>query len=111
MSAGFLTLADISFRTDMLVITCKRCERSGRYMVARLIAHHGQGFAVPELLRLLSADCPKQGAANAYDRCGAQFLSCRGCSCRHRSGNKATDAAASVQSVYILMSFYSRGLW
>jgi hypothetical protein len=41
--------------------------------MANLIARHGPVFSVAELLRLLSADCPKRASVSAYDLCGAHF--------------------------------------
>jgi hypothetical protein len=35
-----------------------------------LIARHGEGFGIPELLRLLSDDCPKRKSITVYDLCG-----------------------------------------
>jgi hypothetical protein len=73
MPAGSLTLADVAGRTADLAVACTRCDRAGRYHMAKLIARHGPVFPVPELLRLLSADCPKRASVSAYDLCGAHF--------------------------------------
>jgi hypothetical protein len=35
-----------------------------------LIARHGADFGIPDLLRLLSDDCPKRKSVTIYDRCG-----------------------------------------
>jgi hypothetical protein len=34
--AGSLTLDDVEAKTDVLVLTCNRCERAGQYPVATL---------------------------------------------------------------------------
>ena len=34
-----------------------------------LIARHGEDFGIPELLRMLSDDCPKRASVSAYDLC------------------------------------------
>jgi hypothetical protein len=73
MSSGFLTLGDVAARTGDLAGACTRCDRSGRYRVARLVEQHGAAFPVPELLRQLSANCPKRGSVSTYDLCGAHF--------------------------------------
>jgi len=70
---GALTLADLAGRTEELAVACNRCERAGRYRLAKLTDRHGPALALPELLRLLSADCPKRAAPSAYDICGAHF--------------------------------------
>jgi hypothetical protein len=38
--------------------------------LATLISRHGSGFDIPDLLRLLSADCLKRQSVSFYDRCG-----------------------------------------
>jgi hypothetical protein len=40
------------------------------YSLDTLIAKHGRQFGIPDLLRLLSADCPKRQSVSAYDLCG-----------------------------------------
>ncbi len=67
---GALTLADVAGLTEHLAIACNRCGRAGRYRLDRLIWRHGANFAVPALLRLLSADCPKRESVSVYDLCG-----------------------------------------
>jgi hypothetical protein len=71
MTSGSITLADVAARTDTLAIACTRCDRAGKYPIANLIAWYGPKFGVPELLRLLSADCPKRVSVSAYNLCGA----------------------------------------
>ncbi len=59
-SGGSLSLADVAERTPDLAAACNRCDRAGRYRMSRLIEQHGASCSVPDLLRLLSADCPKR---------------------------------------------------
>jgi hypothetical protein len=33
-------------------------------------SQHGSGFGIPELLHLVSKDCPKRESLSAYDICG-----------------------------------------
>jgi hypothetical protein len=41
--------------------------RAGRrYNLDTLIARHGAAFGIPELLRLLSDDCPKRKRCSSY---------------------------------------------
>jgi len=70
MIAGSITLGDVAGRTDTLAVACSRCDRAGRYAVATLIERHGPAFGIPDLLRMLSADCPKRASVSAYDLCG-----------------------------------------
>jgi hypothetical protein len=39
---GFLTFGDIVGKLDVLRVECTKCERKGRYSVAKLIAKHGR---------------------------------------------------------------------
>jgi hypothetical protein len=68
--SGSITLGEVAGRTALLAVACGRCERAGQYRLETLIARHGVDFGVPDLLRLLSDDCPKQKSITAYDRCG-----------------------------------------
>ena len=54
-------------------IGCSNCSRHGSYRLARLADRYGAEMALPHLLELLSADCPKRERAKVaiYDRCGA----------------------------------------
>jgi hypothetical protein len=53
-TSGSITLGEVAERTAVLAVACSRCERAGRYNLDTLIARHGEGFGIPELLRLLS---------------------------------------------------------
>lgn len=70
MTTGSITLGDVAARTQVLAVGCNRCDRAGRYPVAKLIETYGAVLPVPLLLRTLSADCPKREAASLYDICG-----------------------------------------
>ena len=70
---GAVTLGDIAGRITMLEVACSRCERRGRYRVARLIEQHGADRGLPELCTILAADCPRMIAAEARDPCGVYF--------------------------------------
>jgi hypothetical protein len=67
---GSISLAEVAAHTEVLAIACSRCDRAGRYRLDRLIARHGPDFGIPELLRLLSDDCPKRKSISVYDLCG-----------------------------------------
>jgi hypothetical protein len=70
---GFLILGDIASRTATLAVACNRCDRRGRLSIDRLLAEHGQGLPIPELRRIVAADCPKMQAGQVHDVCGAHF--------------------------------------
>ena len=83
MSSGFITLADVAARTDTLAVACSRCDRTGQYRLDVLIKRYALGFAVPGLLRQLSASCPRRAEGFCCkvsvlvesDHCEAQFTS------------------------------------
>ena len=57
-----------------------------------LIARHGAGFSVSNLLRMLSDDCPKRKSITVYDLCGVHCPELPGSSWARR-----TDAAWRLQ--------------
>jgi hypothetical protein len=63
-------LGEVADHTAVLAVACSRCERTVRYNLDTLIAHYGEGFSIPRLLRLLSKDCPKRASGSTYDLCG-----------------------------------------
>jgi len=70
MASGSITLADVAERTAVLAVACTRCDRAGRYQLHALIERHRPACGIPELLRVLSADCPKRASVSTYDLCG-----------------------------------------
>ena len=70
MPGGSITLVQVADHTAVLAVACSRCDRAGRYSLDTLIAKHGPQSGIPDLLRLLSADCPKRQSVSAYDLCG-----------------------------------------
>ena len=42
MARDFLVFGDIAGKLDMLRVECTRCDRKGRYNVAKLIEKHGR---------------------------------------------------------------------
>ena len=55
-----------------LTIVCAPCAREGRYLVSRLIAQHGD-MGLPDVLALMTQDCPKYQTVAIHDRCNAVF--------------------------------------
>ena len=70
MTGGAILLGDVAARTDMLHVACKRCNRAGKYKLAKLIEQHGRSFPIPLLLDELAGDCPKRESVTVYDLCG-----------------------------------------
>jgi hypothetical protein len=69
-TSGSITLGEAAKHTAVLTVACSRCERVGKYRLETLIARHGEDFGIPDLLRMLSDDCPKRKSVTIYDRCG-----------------------------------------
>jgi hypothetical protein len=57
----------------MLEIACNRCDRRGRLRLSGLLDRHGPGMPLPDLLRILSADCARRQADKMHDPCGAHL--------------------------------------
>ncbi len=71
--SGAITLGDIAGKLAILEAACSKCDRSGRYRVARLIEQHGTDMGLPELRTIIAANCPRMISADPYDRCGVHF--------------------------------------
>jgi hypothetical protein len=56
-----------------LEVACTRCERRGRYRLARLLAEHGADMKLPDLAQRLAADCPNAKAVALNERCAVVF--------------------------------------
>lgn len=70
---GYVTLGDVAGGRAMLRVACNRCDRNGRLPIAGLLARHGAAFPVPELRRVLAADCERMIKAAMHDPCGVHF--------------------------------------
>ncbi len=70
---SFLILAGIAGRTEHLSVACNRCDRRGRLRIDRLLAEYGPALPIPELRRIVAADCPKMQTGQVHDVCGAHF--------------------------------------
>jgi len=73
MPAGVTLLGQVAARLPLLEIACNRCDRRGRLRTERLVAQHGPGTSMPDLLTRLSADCPRRQAmerGQLADVCG-----------------------------------------
>jgi hypothetical protein len=55
-----------------LRLACARCERTGRYSVARLLSEHGDA-RLTDLRDFLTADCPQRARKSIDAQCQAVF--------------------------------------
>ena len=60
---GVVTLGQVAPRLSVLEVSCNRCERRGRLTAGRLLAKHGPALPLPDLRRIIAADCPRMQAA------------------------------------------------
>ena len=68
MARGYLVFGDIEGKLDVLRVECTRCDRKGRYSVAKLIEKHGRKGNLMVWREMLNADCPRRDA-RINDRC------------------------------------------
>jgi hypothetical protein len=69
---GSVLLVEVAARTSHVEIACSRCDRKGRYQVAKLVARLGEDFPMTDLGAEL-ADCPRRSAAAHHERCDVYF--------------------------------------
>jgi hypothetical protein len=64
-----LLLGEIAARLALVEVRCSRCDRHRRLSTARLVAQYGADAPCPDVLRALTADCPKREAFSLHERC------------------------------------------
>lgn len=69
---GSVALGDVAAKASHLDIACTRCDRRGRYGLARLVAQLGPDFAMTDLGAELT-DCPRRKEASHGARCDVYF--------------------------------------
>ena len=69
---GAIIFSDLIGKTEVLRVTCEKCGRDGRYIVARLIRKRGRDGKVIDWLDELTAECPKRLARKLNDLCSAR---------------------------------------
>jgi hypothetical protein len=69
MARSYLTFGDIQGKLTMLRVECTRCDRKGRYSVARLIEKHGRRGNLTRWVSVLKGDCPKREVHALHERC------------------------------------------
>jgi hypothetical protein len=70
---GAILLGEVAAHFTAVEISCNFCPRRGKASITRLMHEHGPDMPVPELLRLLSADCPRRLAARIAEPCGVHL--------------------------------------
>jgi hypothetical protein len=72
---GALTFGDLEGKLEVLRVACTKCDRTGRYHVAKLIERYGPDGSLPEWRHEISKDCPKRANDRValMDICGAHF--------------------------------------
>ena len=70
MARDVILLGEVAERgATMIELRCGRCDRQGRLSTARLLAEHGPGAAMGEVMRAQVGDCPKRESTQIQERC------------------------------------------
>jgi hypothetical protein len=69
MARDYLTFGDVEGKLDVLRVECTRCNRKGRYSLAKLIAERGRDSNMMQWKEGLNADCPQRDAHALHERC------------------------------------------
>lgn len=72
MTNGSVALGEVAQRASHIELACTRCDRKGRYRLARLVEALGPGFHVTDLGAEL-ASCPRREASSHGERCDVFF--------------------------------------
>jgi hypothetical protein len=89
---GAIIFRDLIGKTEVLRVTCEKCGRDGRYIVARLIRQRGRDARLIDWLDELTAECPKKVARNMTTRAVRGARNCRRCYDEYALGLKGADA-------------------
>lgn len=68
-TGGTILLGTVAALAPEIMIACRMCSRHGKLRTERLVQEHGPEMQMPNLLRLLAADCPRLGGPNPNQRC------------------------------------------
>jgi hypothetical protein len=69
---GSVLLGEVAERASHIDVACSRCDRKGRYRLAKLVAEFGPEFQMTNLGAEL-ASCPRRGAAVNQKRCDIYY--------------------------------------
>jgi hypothetical protein len=70
---GAILLGEVAQHLATVHISCNFCSRQGKASIIRLMHEHGPDMPIPDLLRMLSHDCPRRLAARISEPCGAHL--------------------------------------
>jgi hypothetical protein len=68
MPRTYLVFGDFEGKLDVLRVECTKCDRKGRYSVAKLIQKYGRKGNMMKWREMLNPDCPKRDA-RLNERC------------------------------------------
>jgi hypothetical protein len=69
---GSVLLSEVAERASHIDVACSRCDRKGRYRLAKLVAEFGPDFYMTNLGAELAA-CPRRAAAVNHQRCDIYY--------------------------------------
>jgi hypothetical protein len=70
---GAILLGEVAQHLATIHVCCNFCPRRGKASVGRLMQEHGSDLPIPDLLRMLSHDCPRRLAARIAEPCGVHL--------------------------------------
>lgn len=70
--SGSVPLSAVAEKATHIDMACSRCERRGRYQLARLVARLGPDFSMTDLGAEL-ADCPRRSEPAHNKRCDVYY--------------------------------------
>jgi hypothetical protein len=70
---GAILLGEVAQHLAAVHIACNFCPRRGKASIVRLMQEQGPDMPIPDLLRLLSHDCPRRLAARISEPCGVHL--------------------------------------
>ena len=70
---GAILLGEVARHLSAVNVACNLCPRQGKVSIIRLMQEHGPDMPVPDILRLLSHNCPRRLAARMNEPCGVHL--------------------------------------
>ena len=99
---GVILLGTVAVRAPVLEAACDPCDRHGRQRTDRLLAEHRPAMPMPELRRVIAADCARMIAGRAHDVCGVKFPQWLGWALAFRG--RALAARGQAQEAFTLLT-------
>ncbi len=70
---GAILVGEVARHLASVHIACNFCPRHGKASIIHLMHEHGPDMPIPDLLRILSHDCPRRLAARIAEPRGAHL--------------------------------------